>query len=56
MDTHNTHASVNSEWIAAIGPVSATLLATGALVVQQRGRRRVPAEQITGWLELRVAS
>ena len=41
------------EWIAAIGTASATLLAAGALVAQQRDRRRAPAEQVTGWLELR---
>lgn len=41
------------EWIAAIGTAGATLLAAGALVVQQRDRRRQHAELLAAWLGLR---
>lgn len=41
-----------ADWVAAIGTAGATLLAAGALAVQQRDRRRRHAELIAAWLGL----
>lgn len=42
-----------ADWVAAIGTAAATLIAAGALAVQQRDRRRAQAEAVTAWIKER---
>lgn len=39
-----------ADWIAALGTAGATLLAAGAMALQQRDRRRALAESVTAWI------
>lgn len=38
------------QWISAIGTAGATLLAAGAIAIQQRDRRRAQAESLSVWV------
>ena len=41
-----------ADWLEAVGTASATLLAAGALLVQQFDRRRLVARQVNGWAKI----